>query len=347
MEGALAGIFRTIDRRDREADVSHYILVDWGTSNFRAYLTDGTGRVIERRQDAEGIMAVADRNFEAVARRQIGSWLNDHDVESVQMSGMIGSRQGWVEAPYVECPASPDEAARRMVQAGSRGNFWIAPGVSRRSKSGHFDVMRGEETQIFGAIGLAEREGNSGDGLYCLPGTHSKWAEVRKGSIVDFSTYMTGEVYAVLCAHSILGRLMPADGPLDEAGFDAGIERAFEDGGLLSHLFSARADVLLGAIKEGSARSYLSGILIGHELRDRRNSEAAKDGVRLIGDSRLAQLYRRGLERMGFASTMVDAETATIMGLIGLAERRMTKAAGMTALAMSASTSQPRSARCR
>jgi 2-dehydro-3-deoxygalactonokinase len=181
------------------------LALDWGTSNLRAHLLGPGGALLDSRAAAGGIMAVAERRFEATLRSLCGDWISGHAVPLVA-SGMIGSRQGWVEAPYLACPATPDAAAAQMaaVPLAGGGTLHIVPGLICTGPDGQADVMRGEETQLWGA-GLA-----AGD-LCVLPGTHSKWAWVGAGeAITQFQTYMTGELYAVLVQHSILGRLMEA-----------------------------------------------------------------------------------------------------------------------------------------
>ena len=300
-----------------------HILVDWGTSNLRAFLVDAAGRIIDRRQGNAGIMGVPPDGFEAALMAEIGPWLKSDASLPVMMSGMIGSRQGWAEVPYAECPVAIEELALGMKPVtGRKHAVLIAPGLSWRSPSGHFDVMRGEETQVFGAMALLDEEGGSADGLYCLPGTHSKWVKVEGARIVDFSTCMTGELFSVLCRHSILGKLMDQDAE-DELAFEAGLQLSGEDGGLLSHLFCARADVLMGAIGQAAARSYLSGILIGHELNDKREAAMKSAGpVTLVGAPALTRRYRLGLDRIGVPAREIDAEIATVRGLLRLAKAR-------------------------
>ena len=177
------------------------IAVDWGTSGFRAYRLDEAGGIRETRTAPAGILTVAAGGFPAALEARLGDWLDDTPIV---MSGMIGSRQGWREAPYVECPADAAAIARGLLPvewaAGRRG--WIVPGLSCRDAAGIPDVMRGEETQILGALAALP----PADAVICLPGTHSKWARVSDGRILSFATAMTGEVFAVLRRHSILGR---------------------------------------------------------------------------------------------------------------------------------------------
>lgn len=266
------------------------IAIDWGTTSFRAYRLDSQGTILETRSAPKGILAVPAGGFETVLHEQIQSW---HD-RPIVMSGMVGSRQGWVEAPYVPCPAGFGEIAAAMREVGK--GIWIVPGVSCRDESGVPDVMRGEETQVLGA----ER-----DGLFCLPGTHSKWVEVRAGRIERFSTAMTGEVYAVLKSHSILGRMME-QGRTHAAAFRSGVERSGEPGGLLHHLFGVRTKGLMGELDAAGSSSYLSGLLIGHELRAVRPRS-----FMVLGEPRLAELYSEAAAALGCETERVDATSGT------------------------------------
>jgi 2-dehydro-3-deoxygalactonokinase len=278
------------------------IAVDWGTSSLRAYRLGEAGEIRARREAPAGIMTVAAGGFAAVLEAQLGDWIDDTPIV---MSGMIGSRQGWLEVPYAACPAGTAEIARGLTpiawNAGRRRG-WIAPGLSWRDAAGVPDVMRGEETQIIGA--LADLPG--ADATICLPGTHSKWVSWRDGRIVAFATAMTGEVFAVLRRHSILGRLMSAtEGGHDADAFAAGLRRAEEFGGLLHHLFGARTRGLFGEVAADALPSYLSGILIGHEIA----ALAPPAGVvHLIGAPGLVALYREALAARGYESRALDGD---------------------------------------
>ena len=267
------------------------IAVDWGTTSFRAYRLDRNGAIVETRAAPKGILAVPAGGFESVLHEQIDGWGEEGPVV---MSGMVGSRQGWIEAPYVPCPAGFHEVAAAMREV--RKGIWIVPGVSCRDASGVPDVMRGEETQVLGA----ER-----DGLFCLPGTHSKWVEVRAGRIERFSTAMTGEVYAVLKSHSILGRMMEEGRP-DARAFQHGLERSGEPGGLLHHLFGVRTKGLMGDLDGAASSSYLSGLLIGHEIRAVRPRSFL-----VLGEPRLAELYSEAAAALGCETERVDAASGT------------------------------------
>jgi 2-dehydro-3-deoxygalactonokinase len=277
------------------------IAVDWGTSSLRAYRLDLSGHVRETRSAAAGIMTVAAGAFPQVLEAQLGDWLDDTPIV---MSGMIGSRQGWLEIPYADCPAGAAEIARgvRPVSWGAGRRAWIVPGLSCRDEAGVPDVMRGEETQLLGALGDLP----DGEATICLPGTHSKWVRLRDGRILSFATAMTGEAFAVLRRHSILGRLMPeGEDRDDDAGFDAGVRRAGEAGGLLHHLFGVRARGLFGEVPAEALASYLSGILIGREIVD---LAPATGRVHLIGAPRLAALYERALRASGRTATILDPD---------------------------------------
>ncbi len=280
------------------------IAVDWGTSSLRAYRLDVEGRIRARREAPCGIMTVAGGGFASILEAQLGDWIDDVPIV---MSGMIGSRQGWREVAYVECPTGVAEIARGMqpVRWGKGRRAWIAPGVGYRDAAGVPDVMRGEETQIIGA--LAELP--SGEATICLPGTHSKWVRMRDGRIAAFATAMTGEVFAVLRRHSILGRLMTegSDGH-DHAAFAGGLRRAGEAGGLLHHLFGARTRGLFGEVAESGLPSYLSGILIGHEIAALAPDEQV---VHLIGAAALVGLYREALAASGRDSRILDSDCVT------------------------------------
>ncbi|MBD0275457.1 MAG: 2-dehydro-3-deoxygalactonokinase, partial [Acetobacteraceae bacterium] len=238
--------------------------VDWGTTSFRAYRLDGAGAVLEQRESAQGILSVPEGGFPAVLDAAIRPWL-DAGEELVLLCGMIGSRQGWKEAPYLPCPAGPAEIAAAMVPLPFPGaaRCLLVPGLTARGPEGVPDVMRGEETKL---IGLLDELGDETATL-CLPGTHSKWARLEGGRIAGFVTRMTGETRAVLLGHSILGRLSaPTRDPSDEA-FKRGLRRSRDRGGLLHHLFGTRALGLMGELAPEETDDYLSGLLIGHEVR--------------------------------------------------------------------------------
>ena len=270
------------------------IAVDWGTSSFRAYRLAADGTILDSAASPRGILSVTDGRFDVVLREAVGPWL---DAERLMLlSGMIGSRQGWREAPYVPCPAGEPEIRQALIPLDFDwpGQTWLAPGLDCRAH-GVPDVMRGEEVQILGALDAIE----DGTGLVCLPGTHSKWVRAEGGRIVAFQTHMTGESFAILRQHSILGRLMPAaddEADPDDRAFAAGLARARTEGGLLHHLFGVRSLGLMGDLPAAGLPAYLSGLLIGHELA----ATAAIPGpVHLIGNETLTRRYSQALTLAG------------------------------------------------
>ena len=301
------------------------LATDWGTSSLRVYRLDANGEVCDVRASSDGILSVKDGAFAATFERAAGDWLEE--ARPIVMSGMIGSRQGWREAAYVPCPAGLPEIASAMSEvhwtSAKTGphRAWIAPGLSCRDQAGVADVMRGEEVQI---LGILERIG-TGEHVVCLPGTHSKWAHVQDHRVMSFSTHMTGEVFAILKHHSILERTMPPSrsgrgsvnsSELDRAAFCAGVSRAADPGGLLHHLFGVRAQVLAGNIAEAQSASYLSGIVIGHELH---SAAGGIDRFHLVGDTDLTALYSLAASTMNKSSIIHEANAAP-RGLFALAQ---------------------------
>ncbi|WP_042697727.1 2-dehydro-3-deoxygalactonokinase [Azospirillum sp. B506] len=298
------------------------IALDWGTSSLRGFLMDGSARVLAERSNAHGIQNLSEAGaagFEAALAGLCDDWLDIRPTLPVVAGGMVGSAQGWVEAPYVTTPADAtvlaDNAAQVMTAAGRP--ILIAPGVLHDPVGGIPDVMRGEEIQIAGA--LAEDSGWARDACIAMPGTHSKWVRIADGRIMGFSTFMTGELFAVLKAHSLLGRLMPAGldaKPEDEkAAFDTGIQTAQSAGpGDLPHqLFATRTLGLTKRMPPEALAHYLSGLLIGHELRSGLallTEMPAGTPLLLIGDPGLCRRYSRALAAFGTTPTAQLGNTA-------------------------------------
>jgi 2-dehydro-3-deoxygalactonokinase len=286
-----------------------YIAVDWGTTNRRAWRLEPAGAVAGEMEDDRGILAVPEGGFhEAVA--QIRAGLGDLPM---LMAGMVGSNRGWIEAPYVPCPAGlPELAARLCWIEGERAA--IVPGVAFDSY-GSADVMRGEEVQVLGAYA----EGWIGpDSAICHPGTHNKWVRLEDGRIAAFRTVMTGELFSLLKEHSILADLLavPAEpGP----AFEAGVRHGLGNDDLTAELFSVRARTLLGKAPREEAGAYVSGLLIGADLKV--GLPLAGEGeVVAMGRPELTRLFRSGLAVAGRASREVDGEAAFLAGVRHLAE---------------------------
>lgn len=293
--------------------------LDWGTSSLRAYRIDADGAVLARREADAGILRVPEGDFERAFQDTVGDWLEGS--VPVLAAGMIGSRQGWREAPYLACPADLAALGGALLPVQTRRGetVHLVPGLSFEGEDGIPDVMRGEETQILGA-----RTAEKGDQLFLLPGTHSKWAVVAGGRVTRFRTMMTGEVFAALRDHTILGRLMTEHAEDPEA-FARGVRLAGREGaGLLGRLFSVRTLGLFEKLPGSSLASYLSGLLIGSEIEEAR-AWVAGAPVTIIGASKLAERYHRGLTLAGVAAEP-GPEDAAARGL-----HRIARAAGLIA----------------
>jgi 2-dehydro-3-deoxygalactonokinase len=301
---------------------SALIGLDWGTTSFRAYRLDSAGAVLEARSASAGILRVPAGDFEAVFEREVGPWLAAAPGLPVIASGMITSRQGWVEVPYCPCPAGSAELAGALLrhETGAGWTIHFVPGLSIVGADGVPDVIRGEETQIVGAVGGAVGAAPGGR-LLVLPGTHSKWALVEDRRLVWFATFMTGELFGVLKEHSILGRLMAGDGN-DRAAFRRGLAYARQSGGgLLKRLFSARTLGLFGELPESGIASYLSGLLIGTELREALECLAQPpDGeITVVGAADLGGRYLAAIEDAGLRGRRA-ADDAAARGLFLIAD---------------------------
>lgn len=287
--------------------------IDWGTSSFRAFRLADDGAVIERRPAPRGILSVADGKFADVVFEFAGDWLKAGESR-ILLSGMIGSRQGWRESQALPCPAGIEDLAGALTPVPFDGaQVFIVPGVTAKDGQGIPEFMRGEETQIAGllpAIGAR--------GLVCLPGTHSKWARIEDGRIATFTTHMTGEAFAALSQHTILGRLMKG-AAADEQAFDRGVARSADAGGLLHHLFGARTLVLAGQMPETATKSYLSGLLIGHEVRAALSASPSDDPIHLAGDANLCGLYARALSALG-KRALIATDDAAVLGLVRIGD---------------------------
>jgi 2-dehydro-3-deoxygalactonokinase len=343
------------------------IALDWGTSNLRAFLLDRDGAILAQREKPWGILSLprpaSAGGFDAALEGVAGDWMATQPQAALIASGMVGSAQGWREAPYVDCPASAADLAGRLASVATAGGrrLMLVPGILSNLPDRLPDVIRGEETQVFGA--LAAMPSPAEAVCFVLPGTHSKWVLVRQGRIVLFATYMTGELYASLTQHSILGRLMKQAGTQADAqgpaapganavdridGADA-VEGASEadrgsgaaaaaflqalemartsgPGDLMRHLFTARSMNLAGRLPAEVLADYLSGLLIGHELVSAvawRAREIGRDApIVLIGEEKLLARYRAALPAFGLqAASLPNTAAAGLHHLLGLAAR--------------------------
>lgn len=286
------------------------LALDWGTSSLRGALIAPDGRVLEERSFARGILTVGSGEFPTIFESHFGDWMRPETL--CLISGMAGSRQGWLEAPYCACPAGFDDIAAKLAWL-ERGRIAIVPGLSVE-KDGVPDVMRGEEVQVFGALQLL----GLGNARMVLPGTHSKWVTVANRRITDFSTWMTGEVYALLRQHSILSRTLPASEPDPDAGaFEQGVAHALRGDGLLHTAFSTRTLSLFKRTPTESLPSYLSGLVIGEELKSQ--SLQRGDTVVVMGTEALTARYEQALAQLDVSVQRVGSD-ATWRGLRAIAD---------------------------
>ncbi|MBV8034117.1 2-dehydro-3-deoxygalactonokinase [Roseateles sp.] len=278
------------------------IALDWGSTRLRAFLLGSDGTVLASRQSEQGASTLSGEAAFAAAFEAIqGDW----PALPVLACGMVGSQHGWREAPYAPCPADAAALARHALKLHQR--FWILPGLMHDGALP--DVMRGEETQIIGA--LARHPELAVQCCLVLPGTHSKWARVEAGRVMGFATHMTGELYALLRQHSVLARLMPADGtPAPSSGaFVAGVDAAREDGGLGHQLFTVRTLGLFKRLPPEHLPDYLSGLLIGHEIAHELAS-GAPARLAVVGDPALCDRYAQALGRFGLDAPLQLDNTA-------------------------------------
>ena len=282
--------------------MSQLIGIDWGSSNLRSFLLDDNGKILEKRSFPLGITRLAHKDFKPTFNKVIAAW----PVQApVLLCGMVGSAQGWLETAYVQCPASLTQVANALCDISSLSgrDSWIVSGICCRQNDDFTDLIRGEETQLLGA---------GGKGQICLPGTHSKWATIEEDKISSFSTFMTGEVFSLLSSTGLIAKTMDGDAFCGEA-FVQGLDQCSRKGGLLHQLFSARARVIAGELNASQCHSYLSGILIGSELKA---SVMAKE-VTLVGSHGLTTAYRKALVHLdpGIQINSISGEEACAKGL--------------------------------
>lgn len=294
------------------------IAVDWGTSRLRAWLADADGGVLVDAENDKGIGAI-DGGHEAIFEAAVAGWPS---VPAI-MAGMIGSRQGWHEAAYVPCPTTPASLASRITRFTTAHGRPVAivPGLVVAAPARDDDVIRGEETQM---IGLIDAE-PAFTGMVILPGTHSKWARIEKGVIVDFQSFITGELFELLSRKSFLRHSVAAADAGDlsaAAGFALGVKRTAKDGlPFLSALFSVRTRQLLSNVRLEDNLAYLSGLVIGGEIAAARTVLRLDPTtqIRIVGARSLARAYHAALQSLGFETVSLDGERLVLDGLVHLA----------------------------
>jgi len=274
--------------------------IDWGSSGFRAYRFNQDSAVVETVESAAGIKFIDNRNFESTLFDQVGHWLQPGDM--VVLSGMITSRNGWVETPYLDCPVNLLQLSASAARITVREiECLFLPGASQSRPA---DVMRGEELQL---LGMASTENEY---LAIIPGTHSKWVCVNQRSIKGFRTIATGELFAMLCNHSLIGALCD-NTKWNNTAFLQAVQSGFNSNTIISDLFCCRSGVLLEQISATDAYAHLSGLLIGNEIREGLQlTTAAINRYVLIGDQTLCEKYQSALAHLGFNATVEEPQAA-------------------------------------
>lgn len=310
------------------AGAPFFAAADWGTTRLRIWLMDERGNLLAERRSDEGMAAAASAGFPAILEKHLAAMGASATLPAV-ICGMAGARQGWIEAPYVPVPAALDAVVGHAVAAPHDGRMVrIIPGLAQ-TIGGAPDVMRGEETQLLGAVGNLTSELQ----LVCLPGTHSKWAEVEAGTVKRFSTWMTGELFSLLSTASILRHAVDADLAVspDDPAFLEWLDHGLgHSGDLTSLLFRIRAAGLLQNLASAEATAALSGLLIGNEIVS-ASSRFGGGEVMLIGSGALGELYARALQFAGFGVARANAEDAVRAGLFRAAGRILAGVEGKAA----------------
>ncbi|TNV20774.1 2-dehydro-3-deoxygalactonokinase [Buttiauxella sp. B2] len=280
----------------------NYIAIDWGSTHLRAWLYRN-GQCVDSLQLPYGVSRLVEQTAREVFDKYIQPWRKPETLPVV-MAGMIGSDAGWQPVPYLACPVSLHELSAQLYEVAPQ--VWIVPGLNTLR-----NVMRGEETQLLGAMQLAPAS------CYVLPGTHSKWVRVANGVVNGFSTAMTGELHHVLMNHSLIGKGLPEQSE-DPAAFQAGLQCGLDSPSLVTRLFEARALRVLGELAPDSVSEWLSGLLIGAEVA----AMDAVENVTLVGGESLCRRYRQVFEKAGVAVSEIAGDTAFQQGIRSILNAR-------------------------
>lgn len=315
------------------------VCVDWGSTNFRCFLLDKKGKLLDSVGAKKGVLSLAPHHFETTLLEHISLWLSDAELPII-MSGMVGSQKGWSETQYLYCPFDIHSLATHLhwVEHSSTLKIAIVPGIKGHSIAKQPDVMRGEEVQILGAFTLIEQNSTTfkpsiknDKCLMCLPGTHSKWANIdindkHNAQMLNFSTQMTGEIYSLLTEHSILGQHHQGvseqkESPLISDAFIQGVNGSQNSGGLLHHLFSARTHLLEGVLTSDDVDNYLSGLLLGAEVDAMLNAQPDIQEVVLVGNENLNTRYQYVLNNKGINTCLINGKQAAYTGMLTVAKQ--------------------------
>lgn len=287
-----------------------YLIIDWGTTNFRAFAMDEKGNVLDKKALPMGLLQVADRNFSSALENVLSGWLNNYKNVPVYMAGMVGSQLGWVNVGYVTTPAGENELTKNAhhfyLPWGAKAT--IIQGVSHQTVTGSYDVMRGEEVQLFGLAKLVDKASLNA----ILPGTHSKHARFENSKMTSFASFMTGELFSVISKHTVLGMGLPEQKDSSSA-FLRGVKEGQLTDQLTSTIFAARTHRLFNNIAETDVLDYLSGVLIGNELKALTNEH-----VYLVGGESLCARYKQACDEISISSTYMSGDECFLRGMADL-----------------------------
>lgn len=285
----------------------YWIAVDWGTTNFRAFLMNDAQRMDQMSHPC-GLLSVENAQFAATLQRMLMPWLQEYGNLPIAMAGMVGSQQGWHEVPYAPLPCTANAllAGTYSFTTPWGSPAWIIPGVSGASHFDQPDVMRGEEVQLLGLSRLHP----AGEQFALLPGTHSKHAQILEGKIATFSTFMSGEIFSILCQHSLLGKGLPPQEE-DQSAFLLGVKTVLRGAPFTHLIFSARTRRLAGELSPAHVHSYLSGLTIGYELLAVPTGQQAW----VVGSPALTQRYLLASPLMDLKLTPINGDDCFIHGL--------------------------------
>ncbi|AWB65048.1 hypothetical protein C2869_00705 [Saccharobesus litoralis] len=290
-----------------------YLIIDWGTTNFRAFALDNQGQVQDKKELGLGLLQVEDADFANALQGVLANWLNNYQSLPIFMAGMVGSAQGWVNVDYAATPVNNrgliNNAYRFELPWGALAT--IIPGVSHQAKNGVYDVMRGEEVQLFGLAKLTQ----SASLTAVMPGTHSKHAVLDNGKMTEFASFMTGELFSVISQHTILGRGLPKQIDNQDAFLRGVTESKTEK--LTSALFAARTHRLFNNIQESDVYDYLSGLLIGYELNNLANN-LTNNPVYLVGGKGLCARYQTACDALSISAIYMNGDECFLAGMADL-----------------------------
>lgn len=291
-----------------------WIALDWGTTHFRAWAMGAGGKVLDQVKSDQGMGNLAPDQFEPIFLSHVERWLKGRtNPLSAFACGMVGAKQGWIEAAYIATPCTPPRNEQLVLApiGDPRVQVFIVPGLSQNKPA---DVMRGEETQIAGFLANMPNF----EGVACLPGTHSKWATITNGVVKHFTTFMTGEIFGLLAKQSVLRHSVSGRG-WDSAAFISGVKLAMDSPELVTQeLFAIRPQSMLHDLPANQARARLSGLLIGAELRATEHLWSSRD-VCIIGDPKLVEHYNAALKFYNCQATIADGDMMTLGGLHAVA----------------------------